>query len=65
MIQICHHVNDVSSCYRYVIMAIIICNTVALMIDVYDPPETYANILGYLNIFFTAIFTCEMALKVL
>ena len=54
-----------STPFEYAVMAIIILNTVALTLDVYDPPKTYADVLGYLNVFFTFVFTIEMILKLI
>ena len=53
-----------STPFEYLVMFVIVLNTIALTLDVYDPPKSYGDGLGYLNIFFTGIFFIEMVLKV-
>uniref|UniRef100_A0A4W3GWN8 Ion transport domain-containing protein n=1 Tax=Callorhinchus milii TaxID=7868 RepID=A0A4W3GWN8_CALMI len=55
----------VSPPFEYTIMAMIALNTVVLMMKFSDQPESYDNVLKYLNIVFTILFSFECILKII
>ncbi|EGI70471.1 Voltage-dependent calcium channel type A subunit alpha-1 [Acromyrmex echinatior] len=54
----------VSTPFEYFIMILIVLNAVLLMMKFYQQSELYENILKYMNIFFTGMFTVECVLKI-
>ncbi|XP_071506831.1 voltage-dependent calcium channel type A subunit alpha-1-like isoform X9 [Diadema antillarum] len=55
----------VSSGFEYFIMSLITLNTCTLMMKYYKQPPIYTDILKYLNIAFTVLFTIEAVLKLI
>ncbi|KAJ8261081.1 hypothetical protein COCON_G00168040 [Conger conger] len=55
----------VSPPFEYSIMTMIALNTIVLMMKFYDAPVVYANMLKYLNIVFTALFSLECIFKLI
>ncbi|KAG7476842.1 hypothetical protein MATL_G00087110 [Megalops atlanticus] len=55
----------VSPPFEYSIMTMIALNTVVLMMKFHGAPEIYENMLKYLNIVFTALFSLECILKII
>ncbi|KAJ8286519.1 hypothetical protein GJAV_G00040090 [Gymnothorax javanicus] len=55
----------VSPPFEYSIMTMIALNTIVLMMKFYDAPELYSNMLKYLNIVFTALFSLECIFKLI
>ncbi|KAG5834204.1 hypothetical protein ANANG_G00259050 [Anguilla anguilla] len=55
----------VSPPFEYSIMTMIALNTIVLMMKFYDAPLVYANMLKYLNIVFTALFSLECIFKLI
>ncbi|XP_042565276.1 probable voltage-dependent N-type calcium channel subunit alpha-1B [Clupea harengus] len=53
----------VSSPFEYSIMTLIALNTIVLMMKFHDAPKPYEDMLKYLNIIFTALFTLECIIK--
>ena len=51
--------------FEWIILAIILMNTVVLTLDWYLIPESVTYIVGILNIIFTSIFTIEAILKII
>ncbi|KAG5329127.1 CAC1A protein, partial [Acromyrmex charruanus] len=54
----------VSTPFEYFIMILIVLNAVLLMMKFYRQSESYENMLKYMNIFFTGMFTVECVLKI-
>lgn len=54
----------VSTAFEYFIMALIVCNTILLMMKSYNESETYKYTLRYLNHTFTSLFALECILKI-
>ncbi|XP_063720723.1 voltage-dependent calcium channel type A subunit alpha-1-like isoform X3 [Symsagittifera roscoffensis] len=54
-----------SSVFEYMIMTLIVLNTLVLMMKFNDMPPTYENILRYLNMAFTFLFTIEAIMKII
>lgn len=54
----------VSTAFEYFIMALIVCNTILLMMKSYNESETYKYSLRYLNHTFTSLFALECILKI-
>lgn len=54
----------VSTAFEYFIMALIVCNTILLMMKSYNESETYKYTLRYLNHTFTSLFALECLLKI-
>ncbi|KAG5324513.1 CAC1A protein, partial [Acromyrmex heyeri] len=54
----------VSTPFEYFIMILIVLNAVLLMMKFYRQSESYENMLKYMNIFFTGMFTIECVLKI-
>ncbi|XP_075248147.1 voltage-dependent calcium channel type A subunit alpha-1-like isoform X4 [Convolutriloba macropyga] len=54
-----------SSVFEYMIMTLIVLNTLVLMMKFNDMPATYENILRYLNMAFTFLFTIEAIMKII
>ncbi|ESN95222.1 hypothetical protein HELRODRAFT_128993, partial [Helobdella robusta] len=55
----------VSPIFEYTVMAMIVCNTLLLMMKVsYNQYSNYLSVLGYLNMFFTFAFLFEAILKI-
>ncbi|XP_026052234.1 voltage-dependent N-type calcium channel subunit alpha-1B-like isoform X2 [Carassius auratus] len=55
----------VSTPFEYSILTMIAINTVVLMMKFHDAPNPYEDMLKWLNIIFTALFTLECILKVI
>ncbi|XP_048022435.1 voltage-dependent N-type calcium channel subunit alpha-1B isoform X7 [Megalobrama amblycephala] len=55
----------VSTPFEYSILSMIAVNTVVLMMKFHDAPKPYEDMLKWLNIIFTALFTLECILKVI
>ncbi|XP_076140918.1 voltage-dependent N-type calcium channel subunit alpha-1B [Alosa pseudoharengus] len=55
----------VSSPFEYSIMTLIALNTIVLMMKFHDAPKPYEDMLRYLNIIFTALFTLECIIKMI
>uniref|UniRef100_A0A8C1LBM1 Voltage-dependent N-type calcium channel subunit alpha n=1 Tax=Cyprinus carpio TaxID=7962 RepID=A0A8C1LBM1_CYPCA len=55
----------VSTPFEYSILTMIAINTVVLMMKFHDAPNLYEDMLKWLNIIFTALFTLECILKVI
>ncbi|XP_058615170.1 voltage-dependent N-type calcium channel subunit alpha-1B isoform X9 [Onychostoma macrolepis] len=55
----------VSTPFEYSILTMIAINTVVLMMKFHDAPKPYEDMLKWLNIIFTALFTLECILKVI
>ncbi|XP_048875915.1 probable voltage-dependent N-type calcium channel subunit alpha-1B isoform X1 [Brienomyrus brachyistius] len=55
----------VSTPFEYSIMAMIALNTVVLMMKFYKAPEEYENMLRFLNMIFTALFSLECIFKII
>ncbi|XP_057215568.1 voltage-dependent N-type calcium channel subunit alpha-1B-like isoform X2 [Triplophysa rosa] len=55
----------VSTPFEYSILTMIAVNTVVLMMKFYDAPKPYEDMLKWLNIIFTALFTLECIFKVI
>nr|XP_055036989.1 probable voltage-dependent N-type calcium channel subunit alpha-1B isoform X5 [Misgurnus anguillicaudatus] len=55
----------VSTPFEYSILTMIAVNTVVLMMKFYKAPDPYEDMLKWLNIIFTALFTLECILKVI
>ncbi|TRY57661.1 hypothetical protein DNTS_025899 [Danionella cerebrum] len=55
----------VSTPFEYSILTMIAMNTVVLMMKFHDAPKPYEDMLKWLNIIFTALFTLECILKVI
>ncbi|XP_051898184.1 voltage-dependent P/Q-type calcium channel subunit alpha-1A-like isoform X3 [Pristis pectinata] len=55
----------VSPPFEYTIMAMIALNTVVLMMKFSDQPQSYDDVLKYLNMVFTILFSCECILKII
>ncbi|KAJ8395885.1 hypothetical protein AAFF_G00027680 [Aldrovandia affinis] len=55
----------VSPPFEYSIMTMIALNTIVLMMKFHGAPEMYENMLKYLNILFTALFSLECILKII
>ncbi|CAB4001908.1 voltage-dependent N-type calcium channel subunit alpha-1B-like isoform X1, partial [Paramuricea clavata] len=53
----------VSKPFELFIMALIILNTIVLMMEYYDQPDDYMNMCNYFNAALTFLFTMEAALK--
>ncbi|KAK0065729.1 voltage-dependent non-L-type calcium channel alpha-1 subunit isoform A [Biomphalaria pfeifferi] len=54
-----------SSKFDYVMMGLIVLNTVVLMMKYYGQSDNFKSILSYLNAGFTAVFTIECILKLI
>ncbi|KAG5316037.1 CAC1A protein, partial [Pseudoatta argentina] len=54
----------VSTPFEYFIMILIVLNAILLMMKFYRQSESYENMLKYMNIFFTGMFTVEGVLKI-
>ena len=54
-----------SSVFEYMIMTLIVLNTLVLMMKFNDMPATYENVLRYLNMAFTFLFTIEAIMKII
>nr|QFP39652.1 voltage-gated calcium channel subunit alpha 1-like protein [Tridacna squamosa] len=52
-----------SQAFEYIIFGLIMVNTVALAMKFHGQSQTYSQVLDYLNMFFTAVFTLEFILK--
>ncbi|XP_038640700.1 calcium channel, voltage-dependent, P/Q type, alpha 1A subunit, b isoform X5 [Scyliorhinus canicula] len=55
----------VSPPFEYTIMAMIALNTVVLMMKFSGQPQSYDDVLKYLNMVFTILFSCECILKII
>ncbi|XP_072517638.1 voltage-dependent N-type calcium channel subunit alpha-1B isoform X2 [Salminus brasiliensis] len=55
----------VSTPFEYSILTMIAVNTVVLMMKFHDAPKPYEDMLKWLNIIFTALFTLECILKII
>uniref|UniRef100_A0A3B3STK5 Voltage-dependent N-type calcium channel subunit alpha n=1 Tax=Paramormyrops kingsleyae TaxID=1676925 RepID=A0A3B3STK5_9TELE len=55
----------VSTPFEYSIMAMIALNTVVLMMKFYKAPDEYENMLRFLNMIFTALFSLECIFKII
>ncbi|XP_065581500.1 muscle calcium channel subunit alpha-1-like isoform X9 [Artemia franciscana] len=52
-----------SSYFEYIILIMILINTISLAMKFYGQPEAYTRALDVLNMIFTAVFTAEFILK--
>ena len=50
--------------FEITIMVLIVANMLTMMVEYYDQPESYTDILEYINYVFVAIFTGEAIMKV-
>uniref|UniRef100_T1IJS6 EF-hand domain-containing protein n=1 Tax=Strigamia maritima TaxID=126957 RepID=T1IJS6_STRMM len=55
----------VSPPFEYLIMTLIVCNTLLLMMQFYQQPKMYAFVLRKLNLAFTIVFGLEFTLKLI
>ncbi|XP_012056925.1 PREDICTED: voltage-dependent calcium channel type A subunit alpha-1-like [Atta cephalotes] len=54
----------ISTPFEHFIMILIVLNAILLMMKFYQQSDSYENMLKYMNMFFTGIFTVECVLKI-